>query len=650
MKSLAKLVALAALSGLSVSHAAVKYVGNTADADVATVINLNTDPTATYGGTYDADTKTWTWSASDTFVLQELIFITNGTLVIESGSIVRGQPRVDSSTFNVGALVIARTAKIIADGTSDQPIIFTTASTDTAAFASQTGFRATGPTPIFWDSAPKTAPKSAANVSLWGGLVILGNAPVNVDRDGGFTSATANTNFNAVGTNAKGTVDQIYYGYGSGTNKDTFSGLYNDGTTFSNLQTTVIGDDRPSIEGIPTASGAYTGGFDRYGGFNVDDNSGILRYISLRHDGANLSNNNELNGLTLGGVGKGTTLSYIEIWGSSDDGIEIFGGNCNLDHVAVFGFQDDGLDLDVGYTGTIQFALVVGGNFSDKLGEWDGSYENESGTNRPNGFAVDAPASATRTPIANFIVANATLIGNPAVTDQNPQGTVGITDGSMGLMIRDQSSPRLLNSIMVNPRNTNLPIIVNSRVTTQNATFYRYDQGLAWMRGCTFWSDSSITAAPLMATNNITLNSTVTNWVAGAPSGTLGGAVTKTATTFANSSGTAATQTAIVASALGATANGNLFQSKPGFKKLPSTAAHGAFPNNFALNPVPGSATADAGSADAVFDDLIGFYNDSIEVVTYRGAFDNSDLTSPLWTNAWTAANRTGFLVSKGTQ
>ena len=79
------------------------------------------------------------------------------------------------------------------------------------------------------------------------------------------------------------------------------------------------------IEGIPASD---LNGL--YGGTEATDNSGVLKYISIRHGGANIGEGNEINGLTLGGVGSGTTIENIEIVANDDDGIEWFGGTVNV--------------------------------------------------------------------------------------------------------------------------------------------------------------------------------------------------------------------------------------------------------------------------------------------------------------------------------
>lgn len=626
-----------ALAGIVSGHAAVNYVGVTTDSDVSTIIDLTTGDILSndgsgglvvssnlntlYPGTWDSTTKVWTWSAANTYVLQELVFIRNGTLSIEEGSIVRGQPRTNSGAFDAGSLFISRTAKIVAAGTKDNPIIFTSASTSGAT----TGDRASGLTPAFWDASPLASPRSASIAGINGGLVVLGNAPTNADRDGGFTSATPVAQLNAVGGTITPTIGQVFAGEGTGTGGLTHAGYNGDGTTFSGA-TTLVRDDRSSIEGVPSTTIAALTGTDRFGGFEATENSGTLTYVSIRHGGSNLATAAEINGLTLGGVGNGTTINHIEIWGNTDDGIEIFGGTVNLNNVAVFGQQDDGIDLDVGYSGVIQFALVVSGNVSDKGAELDGSYEGE----QVNGFAVNSPVTRNYLPLANYTLANATFIGNPAATAHN----TAATDGSHGLHIRDQAAPVIVNSIVATPRvltagvrvqkrNNSSPVGTPGGITgsfvidNERASYRQFEKGVAEFRGVTLYSPSITTVA---------------DWVL---------------------SGVSAEDT-IVETALSLAARGNLFNSNPGFKKLPTTSAEAGFPVGVStnINPVPRSAASFAAAAsESVFvgDDVLNT-NKAIVSVDFRGAFDFSDLTADLWTTGWTAANRSGYLVSKGNQ
>ena len=123
-----------------------------------------------------------------------------------------------------------------------------------------------------------------------------------------------------------------------------------------------------SIEGIPFSEPRGV-----YGGFDDADNSGILKYVSIRHGGTNIGEGNEINGLTLGGVGNETTIDYVEIISNKDDGIEFFGGNVNCKHIAVIFCGDDCFDFDNGYRGLGQFWLAIQDpNEGDLISEHDG--------------------------------------------------------------------------------------------------------------------------------------------------------------------------------------------------------------------------------------------------------------------------------------
>jgi hypothetical protein len=104
------------------------------------------------------------------------------------------------------------------------------------------------------------------------------------------------------------------------------------------------------IEGIPLSEPRAT-----YGGFSDDHSAGIFRYVSIRHSGTNLGEGNEINGLTLGGVGNGTIIEHIEVISNADDGFEFFGGTVNAKYLIAYGCQDDGFDYDEGYRGRGQF-------------------------------------------------------------------------------------------------------------------------------------------------------------------------------------------------------------------------------------------------------------------------------------------------------
>ena len=138
----------------------------------------------------------------------------------------------------------------------------------------------------------------------------------------------------------------------------------------------IVGEDggQDDIEGV-----AEGYDFTTYGGTVANDNSGTLDYVSIRHGGATIANGDEINGLTLGGVGSGTTISNIEIISNDDDGIEFFGGNVDVTNILIFNQKDDAIDIDEAYAGTITNAYVAMGVDSDNVFEIDGSEDSSTG-------------------------------------------------------------------------------------------------------------------------------------------------------------------------------------------------------------------------------------------------------------------------------
>ncbi len=172
------------------------------------------------------------------------------------------------------------------------------------------------------------------------------------------------------------------------------------------------------IEGIPVDE---TRGL--YGGNDDNDNSGTLKYVSVRHGGSVIGADNEINGISLGAVGAGTTLDHIEVFSNFDDGIEFFGGAAHLTNVVLSYIGDDGLDEDEGFHGTVQNALV-----------WKKASTNQSSD--PRGAELDGGVGANEAqkPFATAKMANITLYGegeNTGLSSSNKQ-TFYMRDGYAG--------------------------------------------------------------------------------------------------------------------------------------------------------------------------------------------------------------------------
>jgi len=148
------------------------------------------------------------------------------------------------------------------------------------------------------------------------------------------------------------------------------------------------GDTEAQIEGIPA-----TERYGTYGGSDAADNSGVLKYVSIRHGGAIIGEANEINGLTLGGVGSGTLIDYVEVVANLDDGIELFGGTVNISNALVAYQGDDAFDIDQNYAGTLNNVYAIHG-----------------GTDTDNALEIDGPEGSTYT-TGKFTITNGTFIG-----------------------------------------------------------------------------------------------------------------------------------------------------------------------------------------------------------------------------------------------
>jgi hypothetical protein len=165
------------------------------------------------------------------------------------------------------------------------------------------------------------------------------------------------------------------------------------------------GDDVSGIEGLPADED-----FGKYGGTDAADNSGTLKYVSIRHGGITIGDGNEINGLTLGGVGNGTTIDQVEVFATVDDGIEFFGGTVNVTNVVVAWQGDDGIDIDQNYSGTVTNFVVTHG----------------AGVGTDEGLEIDGPEGTLKD--GKFTLVNGTVIsdgeGSAADLKSDAQGTL----------------------------------------------------------------------------------------------------------------------------------------------------------------------------------------------------------------------------------
>lgn len=307
--------------------------------------------TITLQGRISADTLL---RKQNTYILKGLVYmVNNATMTIEPGTVIKGS----YSGTDVAALIITRGAKIQANGTATDPIVFTSAS----------------PNPQSGD---------------WGGIVICGKAPVN-------------TSFNGVA--------------------NTFQ-----------------------VEGgIDNANGDGLAG-----GTDPEDNSGSLKFVRVEYAGYAYQPDKEINSLTLAAVGRGTTIENIQVSYAKDDAYEWFGGTVNCKFLIAYKTLDDDFDTDNGYTGKVQFGLVIRDSLLADI-------------SRSEAFESDNNASGTTaTPKTAPIFSNITAIG-PRATLTN----IGNSLYRGAAHIRRNSAMSLFNSIILGwPRGIELDATTGSSV------------------------------------------------------------------------------------------------------------------------------------------------------------------------------------------
>lgn len=138
----------------------------------------------------------------------------------------------------------------------------------------------------------------------------------------------------------------------------------------------------PAIEGIDPAVffGGNPANTSSSATVNENDNSGVLKYVRVEFAGIELSPNNETNGITMGGVGRGTLMEYCQVSYGGDDAYEWFGGTINGKYLVVFNTWDDCYDVDYGWSGNVQFGLAIRyPSYADQSGS--NSFECDNGPN-----------------------------------------------------------------------------------------------------------------------------------------------------------------------------------------------------------------------------------------------------------------------------
>lgn len=263
---------------------------------------------------------------------------------------------------------------------------------------------------------------------LKGNVYVTNNATLTIEAgtiikgDKGTKGAliiTRGAKINAVGTVDKPIVFTSSIAAGARAQGD-WGGVILLGKALNNLGTSV------PIEGISDASEKA-----KHGGTDPADNSGTMKYVRIEYAGIALGPDNEINGLTFGSVGSGTTIDYIEVYRSGDDAFEWFGGSVNCAHLLAIDSWDDDFDTDNGFSGKVQFGLAQRLSVTADV----------SGS---NGFESDNNAAGDNTsPQTSAVFSNMTILGPVG------QGTVN-ANFQHAAQIRRNSAISIFNSVFAN--------------------------------------------------------------------------------------------------------------------------------------------------------------------------------------------------------
>lgn len=262
-------------------------------------------------------------------------------------------------------------------------------------------------------------------------------------------------------------------------------------------------DGCPGGVAPPSASceAQIEGSNDFYGGLSTTDNSGRMRYLRVMHSGFEIAPGNELNGITLGGVGNQTVFEYVQVHNSSDDGIEIFGGTVNVRYLVITGSDDDQFDTDSGWSGAAQFGIAY-----QRTGGGDFGFETSS-------RGASSASYHTRPTYANWTIvqrSQATGSGQRRAGIVHNTGHVGRTFNSV---ITAENGVRCLNLATANTLTFNNGL--GGTGPTFNSVFFSCPTG-------SFEAGSGVTVPQVEAQVNAGVNN-VTNGVSSLVNGFING-------------------------------------------------------------------------------------------------------------------------------
>jgi hypothetical protein len=191
------------------------------------------------------------------------------------------------------------------------------------------------------------------------------------------------------------------------------------------------------INNLGGGEGVAEGGIGSvYGGTDNTDNSGTMKYVRIEFPGYEVATGSEVNGLTFCSVGSGTTIDYIQVSNSGDDGYEWFGGAVNAKHLISYRTEDDDFDTDNGFVGMVQFGIAAR----------DSSIVD---TDTANGFESDNDAAgSSNDPKTNALFSNMTMVG-PSETNTSPEILRTNHNEGSGMRIRRNSRLQIYNSLFL---------------------------------------------------------------------------------------------------------------------------------------------------------------------------------------------------------
>lgn len=199
---------------------------------------------------------------------------------------------------------------------------------------------------------------AAATLNIDAGVIVVANPN---DPANDFLVVNRGSQINAVGTATQPIIFTSQQNLNPATNGDASQGQWGGivlagRAPIANCSSGTNTPDGTSTSCENIVEGTVTA---LYGGNVPNDSSGTMRYVQIRYSGIELTPGNELQGLTTGGTGSGTSISYVQIHNSSDDGVEVFGGRTNFRYMVITGADDDGFDVDVGWRGLVQFLIIA---------------------------------------------------------------------------------------------------------------------------------------------------------------------------------------------------------------------------------------------------------------------------------------------------